>query len=172
MFENESDCFPKALEGLPPCAPLSVCFRDFRAVRDEPRPVPLHDCRELVAHEGSLSRRLRPYSVYENFTLEDVMPTLSRIAPEIPVLNLASAVEYYQSRLGFELKMAVPAGDYAVLQRDGVAIHLFQTHFHSIQPACTSSPRNSTNCMLNWKAQGRRSARQLSKSHGAIGTFA
>ncbi len=63
------------------------------------------------------------------------MPTLTRIAPEIPVLNLASAVEYYRSRLGFELKMAMPAGDYAVVQRDGVAIHLFTDDAASFNPA-------------------------------------
>jgi len=62
------------------------------------------------------------------------MPTLSRIAPEIPVLNLARAVEYYRSSLGFELKLEMPDNDYAVLQRDGIAIHLF------VQDAASFSP--------------------------------
>lgn len=52
----------------------------------------------------------------------------------MPVLNLANAVEYYQARLGFELKMTTPAGDYAVVQRDGVAMHLFAPDAASFHP--------------------------------------
>ena len=63
------------------------------------------------------------------------MPRLSRIAPEIPVLNLASAVEYYRSRLGFELKMEFPGNDYAVVERDGIAIHLFAQDAALFRPA-------------------------------------
>lgn len=54
------------------------------------------------------------------------MAKLSRIAPEIPVSNLGQAVEYYEQKLGFRAAMQMPGGDYAIVERDGVAIHLFQ----------------------------------------------
>ena len=54
------------------------------------------------------------------------MPTLSRIAPELPVSDLRGSLEYYEKKLGFEIAMQMPAGDYAIVERDGVAIHLFE----------------------------------------------
>jgi uncharacterized glyoxalase superfamily protein PhnB len=54
------------------------------------------------------------------------MTKLSRIAPELPVLNLRASIQYYEQRLGFRLVMEMPGGDYAIVERDGVAIHLFQ----------------------------------------------
>jgi len=48
---------------------------------------------------------------------------LSRVAPELPVTDLRASIEYYVQRLGFSLAMKME--DYAVLERDGVAIHLF-----------------------------------------------
>jgi len=56
------------------------------------------------------------------------VPTLTRIAPEIPVTDLQRSVEYYEQKLGFRLAMQMPAGDYAIVERDGVAIHLFEDH--------------------------------------------
>ena len=56
------------------------------------------------------------------------MPNLLRIAPELPVLDVRRALEYYNDRLGFHTAMTMPAGDYAIVERDGVAIHLFQTN--------------------------------------------
>ncbi len=53
------------------------------------------------------------------------MTKLARVAPEFPVSNLKSAVEYYEQKLGFQLVMQMPQGDYAVVERDEVAIHLF-----------------------------------------------
>jgi uncharacterized glyoxalase superfamily protein PhnB len=53
------------------------------------------------------------------------MATLIRIAPEVPVTNLQSAIEFYEQRLGFRVVMR-PAGDYVIVERDGIAIHLFQ----------------------------------------------
>jgi uncharacterized glyoxalase superfamily protein PhnB len=49
---------------------------------------------------------------------------LSRIAPEMPASDLASALEYYEQRMGFRLAMRMT--DYAIVERDGVAIHLFE----------------------------------------------
>lgn len=51
---------------------------------------------------------------------------LSRIAPEMPAANLGEAIEYYVEKLGFELASALPEGEYAIVERDGVAIHLFR----------------------------------------------
>src|SRR5262245_2953222 len=51
------------------------------------------------------------------------MPKLSRVAPEMPVSDLAEAIQYYEQKLGFRLVMEMP--DYAVVERDDVALHLF-----------------------------------------------
>jgi catechol 2,3-dioxygenase-like lactoylglutathione lyase family enzyme len=62
------------------------------------------------------------------------MATLSQIAPEIPVSNLRESIEYYGRQLGFQVVMEMPAGDYAILERDGVAIHLFHDDTRSHSP--------------------------------------
>lgn len=54
------------------------------------------------------------------------MAKLSRIAPEIPVSNLRESIEYYEQQLGFRVVMEMPAGDYAIVERDEIAIHLCQ----------------------------------------------
>ena len=54
------------------------------------------------------------------------MIRLLRIAPELPVQNLESSLDYYRQRLGFEVVPAMPSGDYAIVERDEVAIHLFE----------------------------------------------
>ena len=51
---------------------------------------------------------------------------LSRIAPELPVSNLNEALDHYRQKLGFMAAMQTPEGDYAVVERDNIAIHLFQ----------------------------------------------
>jgi catechol 2,3-dioxygenase-like lactoylglutathione lyase family enzyme len=51
------------------------------------------------------------------------MARLLRVAPEIPVRDLREAVEYYALNLGFRLVSEAP--DYAVVERDDVALHLF-----------------------------------------------
>ena len=53
------------------------------------------------------------------------MPRLSRIAPELPALSLKSALSFYEHRLGFRVATEAPGGVYAIVERDGVAIHLF-----------------------------------------------
>ena len=52
------------------------------------------------------------------------MANLSRIAPELPVSNLEESINYYQQQLGFQL--ATQMSDYAIVERDQIAIHLFQ----------------------------------------------
>lgn len=54
------------------------------------------------------------------------MPSLLRVAPELPVSDMRSAIEYYENKLGFQAVMTMPDLGYAVVERDGVAIHLFQ----------------------------------------------
>ena len=61
------------------------------------------------------------------------MATLSRIAPEIPVADVDQAIAYYTQKLGFELAMEM-AHEYAIVERDGIAIHLFR-HSGTSTPA-------------------------------------
>ena len=63
------------------------------------------------------------------------MPSLTRVAPELPVRDLAEALAHYESRLGFAVAMRMPAGDYAIVERDGVALHLYQVADESPTPA-------------------------------------
>lgn len=61
------------------------------------------------------------------------MVRLSRIAPELPVSNLQASLTYYEQKLGFRVAMELPERDYAIVERDDIAVHLFQddTHGHS-----------------------------------------
>jgi uncharacterized glyoxalase superfamily protein PhnB len=62
------------------------------------------------------------------------MATLSRIAPEVPAHDINEAIAYYTQRLGFELAMRM-ADEYAIVERDGIAIHLFSEHPGKFAPA-------------------------------------
>lgn len=63
------------------------------------------------------------------------MAKLSRIAPEMPVSDLRKAIEYYDQKLGFRAAMEMPSGNYAIVERDGIAIHLFQDDARRHSPA-------------------------------------
>jgi uncharacterized glyoxalase superfamily protein PhnB len=63
------------------------------------------------------------------------MAKLSRIAPELPAANLREAIDYYQQKLGFELVSEMPNGDYAIVERDDIAIHLFHDDSRVHSPA-------------------------------------
>ncbi len=54
------------------------------------------------------------------------MVKLSRIAPELPVSNLKQSLRYYEQKLGFRVAMEMPGGNYAIVERDDIAIHLFE----------------------------------------------
>jgi uncharacterized glyoxalase superfamily protein PhnB len=54
------------------------------------------------------------------------VPKLIRIAPELPASNLPEAIEYYKQKLGFRVAMDMPERDYAIVERDQIAIHLFR----------------------------------------------
>lgn len=60
---------------------------------------------------------------------------LMRVAPELPVPNLRESLEYYQQKLGFEVATVMPDGSYAIVERDEVAIHLFEDAAHTHSPA-------------------------------------
>lgn len=62
------------------------------------------------------------------------MPRLSRIAPEIPVADLPRSTDYYAARLGFRVVMELPDRQYAIVERDDVAIHLFEDSSRSHSP--------------------------------------
>jgi uncharacterized glyoxalase superfamily protein PhnB len=64
-----------------------------------------------------------------------MMVRLSRVAPELPVSNLKESIEYYKRKLGFRVAMKMPDGNYAIVERDDVAIHLFQDNSRSSCPA-------------------------------------
>jgi uncharacterized glyoxalase superfamily protein PhnB len=55
------------------------------------------------------------------------MAKLSRIAPEMP-----AAVEQYEQRMGFRVAMRM--ADYAIVERDGVDLHLFEDRARKHSP--------------------------------------
>jgi len=55
------------------------------------------------------------------------MAKLARIAPELPSANIDNALAYYEKKLGFEVAMRLPENEYAIVERDDVAIHLFNS---------------------------------------------
>jgi uncharacterized glyoxalase superfamily protein PhnB len=57
--------------------------------------------------------------------LQSTESRLTRAAPEVPVADLEEALAYYGDRLGFRTVSRFPAGEYAVVERDDVALHLF-----------------------------------------------
>jgi uncharacterized glyoxalase superfamily protein PhnB len=59
------------------------------------------------------------------------MPKLARIAPELPVSDVRQSLSYYEHKLGFHVVMMMPDGDYAIVERDDVAVHLFRTDIRS-----------------------------------------
>ena len=54
------------------------------------------------------------------------MIRLLRIAPELPVQSLRDSLGYYRQQLGFKVVLEMPSGEYAVVERDDIAIHLFE----------------------------------------------
>ncbi len=62
------------------------------------------------------------------------MARLLRIAPELPAVSVKAALAFYEHKLGFGVATVMPAGDYAIIERDGIAIHLFQDPSRSHSP--------------------------------------
>ncbi len=61
------------------------------------------------------------------------MARLLRIAPELPAASLKTALAFYEHKLGFRVATEMLGGEYAIVERDGLTIHLFQdvTRKHS-----------------------------------------
>jgi uncharacterized glyoxalase superfamily protein PhnB len=53
-------------------------------------------------------------------------PRLRGVAPELPVSSVDAAASWYEETLGFRTAMRMPDGDYAIVERDGAALHLFR----------------------------------------------
>jgi hypothetical protein len=69
-----------------------------------------------------LSRRIRPGELGRGFgeaVDERQMANLTRVALELPVTNMAQALQHYDTQLGFDVVMTMPTGDYAIVERDG-----------------------------------------------------
>jgi uncharacterized glyoxalase superfamily protein PhnB len=62
------------------------------------------------------------------------MRQLMRVAPELPVSDLAQALYHYERQLGFATVMTMPTGDYAIVERDDVALHLYVDHDAATRP--------------------------------------
>ncbi|MFC5863894.1 bleomycin resistance protein [Acidicapsa dinghuensis] len=62
------------------------------------------------------------------------MIKLVRIAPEFPVSDLKGSLAYYEQKLGFQSVMEMPQGDYAIVEREEIAIHLFRNNPTSSTP--------------------------------------
>jgi uncharacterized glyoxalase superfamily protein PhnB len=62
------------------------------------------------------------------------MSKLTRIAPEVPAADLNAALDYYGRKLGFQTAMVMPDGQYAIVERDDIAIHLFQSPTLPVTP--------------------------------------
>jgi uncharacterized glyoxalase superfamily protein PhnB len=58
---------------------------------------------------------------------------LTRIAPELPAAHLPAAIAFYE-KLGFTLATQTAQRDYAIVERDGVALHLFEDRLHRSAP--------------------------------------
>jgi catechol 2,3-dioxygenase-like lactoylglutathione lyase family enzyme len=61
------------------------------------------------------------------------MARLSCVAPELPASNLPAAIAFYE-RLGFTPVSQTSNGDYAIVERDGIALHLFEDKLHRSAP--------------------------------------
>jgi uncharacterized glyoxalase superfamily protein PhnB len=59
---------------------------------------------------------------------------LTRVAPEVPAADLQAALAYYEQQLGFRTSVVMPDGEYAIVERDAVAIHLFQSALALMAP--------------------------------------
>lgn len=64
--------------------------------------------------------------------METTFARLSRVAPELPSSDLAQALAFYCQKLGFQL--AAQRSDYAIVERDDVALHLFQDEDKTSSP--------------------------------------
>jgi predicted enzyme related to lactoylglutathione lyase len=62
------------------------------------------------------------------------MASLMRVAPELPVDDMAEALQHYEKQLGFQVAMTMPELNYAIVERDGVSLHLFTNDSQAHSP--------------------------------------
>lgn len=76
-------------------------------------------------------------------------PELETVSPFFNVDNLAAAVDFYNSKLGFATELLVPADDpfFAIVQRDGVRILLKE-----IGPDIHPTPNHTRHEWARWDA--------------------
>jgi hypothetical protein len=67
--------------------------------------------------------------------MQSIPARLTRIAPELPAANLFDTIQSYEQKLGFEVAMRMAGGNYAIVERDGIAIHLFEDAARAHSPA-------------------------------------
>ena len=53
------------------------------------------------------------------------MAKLRQIAPELRSADVNKAVAHYQQKLGFKVALRSAGNEYAIVEHDGVAVHLF-----------------------------------------------
>jgi catechol 2,3-dioxygenase-like lactoylglutathione lyase family enzyme len=94
------------------------------------------------------------------------MAKLTRLAPELPSANLDDALTYYERKLGFEAVMRLPENEYAIVERDGLAIHLFTKQATTTTAVGVHIFTSDLDC----KPGAQPSRRQSSESRGAIAT--
>jgi uncharacterized glyoxalase superfamily protein PhnB len=63
------------------------------------------------------------------------MARLLRIAPELPAESVKTALAFYEHKLGFRVATLMPGGEYGIVERDGLAIHIFQDVARKHSPA-------------------------------------
>jgi len=63
------------------------------------------------------------------------MARLLRVAPEVPAVNLKMALAFYEHKLGFRVATVMPGGEYGIVERDGIAVHLFSDPSRKHSPA-------------------------------------
>ena len=63
------------------------------------------------------------------------MPSLMRVSPELPVDDVRASLRHYEEKLGFRAAMTMADGEYAIVERDGVALHLFRSDAGAHSPA-------------------------------------
>jgi uncharacterized glyoxalase superfamily protein PhnB len=67
--------------------------------------------------------------------METAIARVSRIAPEIAAHDLREPLAYYEQKLGFHVVSEMPEQKYVIVERDGIAIHLFGDSSHAHSPA-------------------------------------
>jgi uncharacterized glyoxalase superfamily protein PhnB len=77
-------------------------------------------------------RRLQNLTGKGSNSMETTLARLLRVAPELPASDLPQALAYYCNVLGFCLAVQQPG--YAIVERDGVALHLFQDEAKNSSP--------------------------------------